>query len=80
MDAFTFSNPQVKIALKNVVLLRADVTANNADDQALEQQFGVIAPPTLILFDKNHHEIKQAKIIGYMSAKAFLKHLSLYYK
>ena len=79
MDAFTFSNPQVKIALKNVVLLRADVTANNADDQALEQQFGVIAPPTLILFDKNHHEIKQAKIIGYMSAKAFLKHLSLYY-
>ena len=79
MDIFTFNNPQVQLALKNVVLLRADVTANNADDQALEKQFGVIAPPTIILFDKNHHGIQQAKIIGYMPAKAFLKHLSLYY-
>lgn len=76
MDIFTFDNPQVQAALKNTVLLRADVTRNDTNDQALERQFGVIAPPTIIFFDKNHREIPEAQIVGNMSAAAFLNRLS----
>ena len=39
MDQFTFSDPRVQNVLKDAVLLRADVTANNADDRALLARF-----------------------------------------
>src|SRR5882762_4871963 len=35
MERFTFSDPQVQARLGQMVLLRADVTANTADDKAL---------------------------------------------
>lgn len=75
MDAYTFSNPRVKTALGNFVLLRADVTANDATDKSLEKQYGVIAPPTILFFDKNGVEIPAARIVGEMNANEFLKHL-----
>lgn len=75
MDMFTFSNLQVQTALKNVIKLRADVTHNDADDQALEHQFGVVAPPTVLFFDSNHHEIHNARIVGNASPNVFLNYL-----
>ena len=36
---------RVRAALTEVVLLQADVTANNADDQALLKRFGLFGPP-----------------------------------
>ncbi len=39
MDRFTFTDPQVKSRLKDVVLLKADVMANNADDQTMLKRF-----------------------------------------
>jgi thiol:disulfide interchange protein DsbD len=74
MDHFTFSNPQVIRALSHFVLLRADVTNNTENDQALEKHFNVVAPPT-ILFIKNDEELPKARIIGEMSAADFLSHL-----
>ncbi len=76
MDHFTFNNSAVKKRLAGYVLLRADVTENNMDDKMLERRFNVVAPPTILFFDKNtHREIKNARIIGEMSAKDFLLHL-----
>ena len=48
--------PQVREALRSVRLLRADVTANNADDQALLQQFKIFGPPTIAFYDAQGHE------------------------
>src|SRR5690606_34727963 len=39
MERFTFTDAQVRERLKDVVLLKADVTANNADHQALLKRF-----------------------------------------
>jgi len=75
MDAEVFSNPTVQAKLKGYLLLRADVTANDDDDKTLEQRFEVIAPPTLIIFNHDHTEVRSAKIVGEMTTKAFLKHL-----
>lgn len=75
MDAYTFSNSEVKTALKNIVLLRANVTPNDATDKALEKKYGVIAPPTILFFDKNGSEIQSARIIGEMNAAKFVMHL-----
>jgi thioredoxin:protein disulfide reductase len=71
MQRYTFTDPQVRTALKTVRLLRADVTANNADDQALLHQFQIYGPPTIAFYDaqgKEHHEFR---VVGYMKADEF---------
>lgn len=76
MERFTFTDDQVKKRLKDVVLLKADVTANNADDQALLKRFGLFGPPGIIFFDKEGAEI-DFQVIGYQAPKKFLRSLDL---
>jgi thiol:disulfide interchange protein DsbD len=47
-EKYTFSDTRVQAALKNSVLLQADVTANNAQDQALLQHLQVLGLPTIV--------------------------------
>lgn len=76
MDQFTFSNHQVQQALSKFRLLRADVTANDSEDQSLMRAFQVVAPPTLLFFNTQGEEVAPARIVGEMSATQLLKHLS----
>src|SRR5690348_15386895 len=46
MERYTFTDPGVQTALAHASLLRADVTADDADDRALLKHFGIIGPPT----------------------------------
>ena len=57
MEDNTFSDARVQQALSNVTVLQADVTANDAADQALLKRFDVFGPPTIIFFDYNGKEI-----------------------
>ncbi|CAB3688530.1 protein-disulfide reductase DsbD [Paraburkholderia rhynchosiae] len=73
MEKFTFSDPRVQAKLKQMNLLRADVTANNADDQALLKRFGLFGPPGIIFFDHGGKEV--LRVVGYESADKFLRTL-----
>jgi thioredoxin:protein disulfide reductase len=75
MEKFTFSDAKVIAALKDVVLLQADVTENNAGDQALLKRFGLFGPPGIIFFDKTGAELK-TRVIGYKNAKDFTQILN----
>jgi len=77
MEAFTFSNPQVRAALDRMLLLQADVTANSEADKALLKRFSLFGPPGIIFFDADGREIKGLRVIGYQNAERFLKTLSL---
>ena len=57
-----------------MVLLQADVTANNADDKALLKRFGLFGPPGIILFGPDGRE-RPVRVIGYQSANRFLDSL-----
>jgi thiol:disulfide interchange protein DsbD len=72
MEKFTFSDPKVQAALKDVVLLQADVTANNADDSALLKRFDLFGPPGIIFFDPKGQEIRHLRVVGYKDATEFL--------
>ena len=74
MERFTFTDARVRAALADVVLLQADVTANNADDQALLKRFGLFGPPGTIFFDAQGREV-QARVVGFERADAFLASL-----
>jgi len=71
MERYTFTDPRVQAALSTAVLLRADVTANNADDKALLQHFNIIGPPTIAFYNKDGEERPQYRVVGYMKAEAF---------
>ncbi|WP_404990810.1 protein-disulfide reductase DsbD [Cupriavidus pauculus] len=74
MEKLTFPDAKVRARLANVVLLQADVTANNADDKALLKRFGLFGPPGIILFGPDGRE-RPVRVIGYQSANRFLDSL-----
>ncbi|HEY3047061.1 MAG TPA: protein-disulfide reductase DsbD, partial [Polaromonas sp.] len=57
MDRLTFGDPRVQSRLKEVVLLRADVTANTQEHRALLQRFSLFGPPGIVFFDKQGREL-----------------------
>jgi thioredoxin:protein disulfide reductase len=71
MEATTFLDPVVQQALAGTVLLRADVTSNDADDRALLQRFGIYGPPTIAFYGRDGHERSRYRVVGYMKGAEF---------
>nr|WP_294838693.1 protein-disulfide reductase DsbD [uncultured Methylotenera sp.] len=76
LEQFTFSDARVQSALKDTVLLQADVTNNTEDDKALMQKFNVFGPPGIVFFDAHAKEESQLKVVGYKDADTFLQILN----
>ena len=72
MEAFTFTDPQVKARMEGMLLLQADVTANSPEDKALLRRFSLFGPPGIIFFDRQGKEIQGLRVIGYQPADRFL--------
>ena len=75
MERFTFADPAVQRRLAGAVLLRADVTANNAQDRELLRRFHLFGPPGIIFFDANGHEVGVARLVGFQKTARFLETL-----
>jgi thioredoxin:protein disulfide reductase len=76
MDRFTFSDPRVANKLAGMQLLRADVTANKAEDKALLKRFALFGPPGTIFFDSQGREVPGTRVIGFEPANQFLTNLA----
>jgi thiol:disulfide interchange protein DsbD len=72
MNRDTYADSGVQAALKDAVLLQADVTANDATDQALLKHFGIYGPPSIMFFGANGQELTAYRVVGYMAPKDFL--------
>lgn len=71
MERFTFADPQVTARLAGFTLLKADVTANDAEHQALLKRFGLFGPPGILFFGPGGREIDSARTVGFVPAEAF---------
>jgi len=71
MERFTFSDERVQARLREMELLQADVTANNAEHAALLKRFNLFGPPGIIFFDRNGREIQGLRVIGFQPADKF---------
>ncbi|MDO9195674.1 protein-disulfide reductase DsbD [Rhodoferax sp.] len=71
-----FGDPRVQQALNDMQLLRPDVTATNADDQALMRTHQILGPPTMLLIGPDGKERRTERIIGELSADEFLARLA----
>jgi thiol:disulfide interchange protein DsbD len=72
MERYTFSDERVRARFRDMVLLQADVTANNADHAALLKRFRLFGPPGIVFFDRQGREIQGLRVIGFLSADRFL--------
>ncbi|HEU4620624.1 MAG TPA: protein-disulfide reductase DsbD [Burkholderiaceae bacterium] len=72
MERFTFADATVATRLESLVLLKADVTKNDANDKALLKRFNLFGPPGIIFFDAQGREIKTTRVIGFQNARRFL--------
>ena len=71
MESFTFSDARVQARLTDVVLLKADVTANSDADKALLKRFNLFGPPGLIFWNTAGAQ-SDFKVIGFEKADKFL--------
>jgi len=76
MEEYTFPDAGVVAALEPFLLLRADVTANNDDDQALLTYFESYGPPTMAFFDRAGQAADPYRLYGYVKADEFSAHVS----
>ncbi|QXA51452.1 protein-disulfide reductase DsbD [Enterobacter cancerogenus] len=74
-EKYTFSDQQVQRALKETVLLQANVTANSPQDKALLKQLNVLGLPTILFFNEQGEEQPALRVTGFMDAAAFSAHL-----
>ncbi len=75
-EQYVFPDPAVHAALKNFVLLQADVTAMADDDKTLMKRAQVILPPAILFFDpSSSQEERSMRIVGSMKTPEFLAHV-----
>jgi thiol:disulfide interchange protein DsbD len=72
MEAYTFSDIQVKQRLINVVSVQIDITQNTDEHKALLKRFNLIGPPAVLFFNPNRQEQQHYRVIGYQDSHTFL--------
>ena len=75
MEKLNFSDKRVRAELDQMLLIQADVTANDADDKALLKKYGLFGPPGILFFNASGEEMRDQRIIGFQSAQKFLENI-----
>lgn len=78
MDKTVFSKPEVMKNLDRFTLLRADLSANSADDEILLKNFDVIAPPTVLFFNNQGQEVNSQRIVGELTKNEFMTRINTF--
>ncbi len=72
LESAVMSAAEVQAALSHFLLLRANVTENNAFDQALLKRYHVFAPPTFLFFNSQGQEVMDKRSVGEVDRHFFL--------
>jgi len=75
LDSRTFSNPAVAAEVQRFTRIKADVTQNNENNQALLQRYGVVGPPTVVFLDGRGRELRDLRLVGFEKPDEFLARL-----
>jgi thiol:disulfide interchange protein DsbD len=76
MEKSTFADPRVRARLGQMLVLQADVTANDEIDKTLLKRFSLFGPPGIIFFDARGQELPAARVIGFQDSDRFMGSLA----
>ena len=76
-EDYTFSDEKVQdyLSSKNVLLLQADVTANDKLDRELLESYKILGLPSILFFDSRGVELPELRATGFESADLFIRRL-----
>ena len=83
MERNLFPDPEVSALLADFVLIRADVTENNAAQRALLSHFELFGPPSMLFFTpvengaEAEYELRPYRLQGEIGRAAFTRHLEM---
>ena len=77
MENQVFTQPKITAALKQFLLVRADITDNTAIHQELLNRFKLFGPPALVFFDSTGEEKPEFRTIGEVDAQSLLNQLQI---
>jgi len=80
MESFTFTDPVVAKKMHQMLLLQADVTANDEADRALLKRFRLFGPPGIIFFQPGGAERRDIRVVGFQDAARFASTLERMFK
>jgi thiol:disulfide interchange protein DsbD len=75
MERSVFPEPEVQRLMAEFDLLRADVTANDAEHRALLAHYDLFGPPSLLFFSPASGELRSFRLQGEIGSDAFVRHL-----
>jgi thiol:disulfide interchange protein DsbD len=75
LEDYTFSDPAVYQALGDFMLLKADVTANDAQDRELLRKFDLFGPPAILFFGTDAREQREHRLLGFIDPGDFVNHI-----
>ncbi len=75
LDEKTFSDAKVQEALKDFVLIRADLTKNGKAQKELAKEYGVFGPPVVVFIDEKGQEVRAKRVVGFVESEEFLENL-----
>ena len=75
MERNVFSQEAVRQKLREVLPVRADVTAFDRESKNLMKRFAVVGPPTIIFLNPDGTEIQEARVVGNIGMSGFLSKL-----
>jgi thiol:disulfide interchange protein DsbD len=76
MDNRTFNQPEVIIASRSFIMLKADLTRRSGPEEIFYKKYGVKGVPTLIFLRPDGSEIMELRGTGYEPKDAFLKKMN----
>jgi thiol:disulfide interchange protein DsbD len=68
IEAMIHDNATIQKQLQSFIILKIDLTANDANSEALRHQFDVIAPPTFLFFDDKGQTLAE-RLVGEISSQ-----------
>lgn len=77
LDRKTLQSKPVQQGLRAVLLIRADLTANDQQTKALAARYQVFAPPTIIFIDQQGRQVHDATLYGYVRPPVFMQSLAM---
>lgn len=75
MEKQTLNQSMVQTQLKNWNRVKANITGNTQNEQALLNQFNLVGPPSILFFDKDGVEQPHLRLTGEVSPDKLIEHL-----
>jgi thiol:disulfide interchange protein DsbD len=76
MERNIFAQDAVRQQLRDLLLIRADLTHFDTSSKKLMQRFAVVGPPTVVFLNPDGSEITDARVVGDVGIGGFLNKLA----